>query len=186
MKRIKTREERRLLREKEKADKAEALEESFRHERNTRWAKHKGIDDVNKWYNEGNRMPRELELDTIELKKKRYLLSEIFELFDKREEEAKKRAEKERKRLEKERKRLEEEEQPRMTFSDWFIANMEPGMRAPRSDIYMQAICDGVYMIKKDFFKQLEEKCGKPYKSNGVVYYKGWSLKQPTSSDGSS
>jgi len=150
-----------------KIEKQEALEESFRHERNTRWAKHKGIEDVTKWYAEGNRMPRELELETIELKKKHYLLSEIFEMFDKQEAKAVERA-----------KITQHEDDADI----WFWRNLKKGGRVKRVDIYNRATVDGVQMIKKDFFKLLEEKCGRPYKCGGMVCFRGWTLVEPETS----
>ncbi len=148
-----------------KIEKQEALEESFRRERNTRWAAHKGIEDVTKWYDEGNRMPHELELETIALKKKRYLLSEIFEMFDKQEADAAKRA---------------KVIQHQLTISEWFDKTLVRGLRVCRPKAYKRATVDGVQMIKKDFFKLLEEKCGKPYKCNGNFCFRGWSLVEPT------
>jgi hypothetical protein len=150
-----------------KEHKAAELEESFRRERNTRWAKHKGIDDVMKWYADGNRMPNELELETIVLKNKNYLLSEIFEMFDKQELEAKKR------------KETPVEKQP----DDWFKQTMEPGNRFSRADSWKRVIKDGIETSKKDFFRFLDTKCGKTYESCGCVCYRGWQFKQPVSDD---
>jgi hypothetical protein len=148
-----------------KKAKAERLEEVFRRERNTRWASHTGIEDVTKWYDEGNRMPHELELMTIQLKMEGYLLKEIFELFDKHEAKAAKRG---------------KEAQHRLSISEWFDKTIVLGLRVYRHEAYRRSVADGVYIQKKEFFKLLEEKCGKPYKCNGNFCFRGWSLVEPT------
>jgi hypothetical protein len=148
-----------------KIEKQEALEESFRRERNKRWAAHKGIEDVTKWYDEGNRMPYELELMAIQLKMDGYLLSEIFEIFDKRDAKAAERA-----------KVIQYEDDA----DTWFETTLKKGGRLCRPEVYRRATEDGVQMVKKDFFKLLEEKCGKPFKCNGNVCFRGWSLVEPT------
>ncbi len=148
-----------------KKAKAERLEEEFRRERNTRWASHKGIEDATKWYDEGNRMPHELEVMTIQLKMEGYLLKEIFELFDKHEAKAAKRT---------------KVTQHVDDADTWFETTLKKGGRILRPEAYRRAVADGIQMIKKDFFKLLEEKCGKPYKCNGNSCFRGWSLVEPT------
>ncbi len=147
-----------------KKAKAERLEEEFRRERNTRWASHKGIEDVTKWYDDGNRMPYELELMTIQLKMEGYLLKEIFELFDKHDVKAAKRA-----------IQMGTED----TFYTWFCKNLKKGGRVKRADVYTRSVCDGLNIQKKEFLKFLKEK-GRVYKSNGEIYLFGWSLVEPT------
>ena len=145
-----------------KKAKAERLEEEFRRERNTRWAKHKGMEDTDKWYDEGNRMPHELELKTIQLKMENYLLKEIFEMFDRYEVEAEKRT-----------------IQKDNNVNNWFVSNLERGGRVNRADAYKRAVLDGVLIQKKDFFSFFREKGCRTYKTNGNMYFSGWSLKQP-------
>ena len=154
-----------------KQEKDQKIEEAFRRERNTRWATHTGNPDAESWYNNGGRMPEELELEVVKLKKQNYILAEIFELFDKREQ-AKREQDK------REQDKREQAKKPAIipeTFEEWFDKTLTQGGRVKRAVLGQCA--DSLCILKKDLFQLLEKRCGKAVKKSGDVIFIGWSLK---------
>jgi hypothetical protein len=146
--------------QEKKLETQKKIEEDFRRERNTRWATHTGIPDPDSWYNNGGRMPHELELEVIELKKKYYLLDEIFQLFDNRGAEI--------------RRIIGETPQAKVkSFEDWFDKTLTPGGRVKRSDVAKRA--ESLSLRKKELFQLLEKRCGEAVKVGDFIF-KGWSL----------
>jgi hypothetical protein len=53
-----------------------------------------------------------------------------------------------------------------------------PGYIISRAECFNNYVkfAGNLVLRKKDFFEELEKKCGTPYRSNGIVSFKGWSI----------